>query len=85
MTNRIIGIDVARALAIVGMIIVNFKIAFGDKGNYVYKFFAGLFEGKAAATFVVLAGIGIAFMSNNAVKNKDKQNLKTIQIKILFA
>lgn len=82
MTNRIVGVDVARALAIMGMIIVNFKIAFGDKGNEVYKLFASIFEGKAAATFVVLAGVGIAFMSNNAVKNKDKIKLKNTRIKI---
>jgi uncharacterized protein len=82
MTNRIVGIDVARALAIMGMIIVNFKIVFGDKGNEVYKLFASIFEGKAAATFVVIAGIGIAFMSNNVVKSNDKINLKNTQIRI---
>jgi len=82
MTNRIVGIDVARALAIMGMILVNFKIAFGDKGNEVYKLFASIFEGKAAATFVVLAGIGIAFMSNNAVKSNDKIKLKNPRIRI---
>ncbi len=82
MAKRITGLDLARALAIIGMIIVNFKIAFGDKGNEVYKFLAGLLEGKAAATFVVLAGIGIALMSNRAVKNRDTAALRTIRIKI---
>lgn len=82
MTNRIVGIDVARALAIIGMIIVNFKIAFGDKGNEVYKLFASIFEGKAAATFVVLAGVGIAFMSNKAVKSNDKIKLYDTRIRI---
>jgi len=83
MIKRIVGIDVARALAVIGMIIVNFKIAFGDKGNESFKLFAGIFEGKAAATFVVLAGIGIAFMSNNAVKSKNKQKINIARIKIL--
>jgi uncharacterized protein len=32
MNKRIIGIDVARALAVIGMIIVNFKVVFGEKG-----------------------------------------------------
>ncbi len=82
MAKRIVGIDVARALAIIGMIIVNFKIAFGDKGNENYRLFASVFEGKAAATFVVLAGIGIAFISNTAVKSKDKTKLKGTQIRI---
>jgi len=29
--QRIIGIDVARALAVIGMIIVNFKVVFGER------------------------------------------------------
>jgi uncharacterized membrane protein YeiB len=33
MSKRIIGIDVARALAVIGMIIVNFKIVFGENGD----------------------------------------------------
>ena len=82
MKKRIIGIDVARALAIIGMIIVNFKIAFGSTGSEVIKSILSLFEGKAAATFVVLAGVGLAFMSNTAVKNKDVQKLRTTRSRI---
>jgi len=70
--ERIIGIDVARALAIIGMIIVNFKIAFGEDGNSWLKAFVSVFEGKAAATFVVIAGIGLAFITNSAFGNPDK-------------
>ncbi|MCF6279484.1 MAG: DUF418 domain-containing protein [Flavobacteriaceae bacterium] len=83
MKKRIIGIDVARAFAIIGMIIVNFKIAFGDKGSHFFKLFASIFEGKASATFVVLAGVGIAFITNSAVKNNDTVKLKTAQKKII--
>ncbi len=82
MKNRIIGIDVARALAIIGMIIVNFKIAFGERGGEIAKLFASIFEGKASAVFVVLAGIGIAFMSNNAIKSNDKLKLAKTRMKI---
>lgn len=83
MKDRIIGIDVARALAIIGMIIVNFKIAFGGNGSGWIKSFARAFEGKAAATFVVLAGVGLAFMTNSAIKNNDISKLKTVQKRIL--
>ena len=83
MKKRIVGIDVARALAIFGMIIVNFKIAFGENGSEIFKMFAQIFEGKAAATFVVLAGIGIAFMTQNAVANNDKIKLKEIRFKLM--
>ena len=59
MKERIIGIDIARALAVIGMIIVNFKVVLGENGLSWVKSFASAFDGKAAATFVVLAGIVI--------------------------
>ena len=63
MKERIIGIDISRALAIIGMIIVNFKIVIGEKGLSWVKLFACTIEGKAAATFVILAGVGLALMT----------------------
>jgi uncharacterized protein len=83
MKKRIIGIDVARALAVIGMIIVNFKVVFGENGQSWVKSFAGIFDGKAAATFVVLAGVGIALMTNSAIKNDDKTKLKIARIRIM--
>lgn len=64
--NRMIGIDVARALAIYGMVIVNFKLAMkAETGSPFWLSFAGLFEGRASALFVVLAGIGVALLTRN--------------------
>jgi uncharacterized membrane protein YeiB len=83
MKQRIIGIDVARALAVIGMIIVNFKVVFGENGRSWVKSFASLFDGKAAATFVVLAGVGLALMTNSAIKNDDQTKLKKAQIRIV--
>ncbi|AUC86330.1 hypothetical protein CW731_14055 [Polaribacter sp. ALD11] len=83
MKKRIIGIDVARALAVMGMIIVNFKVVFGDNGRNWIKSAASIFDGKAAATFVVLAGIGVALMTNSAIKNKDQAKLKIVRFKIV--
>lgn len=83
MKKRIIGIDVARALAIIGMIIVNFKIAFGDSGNPIIKSIIKLLEGKAAATFVVLAGIGLAFMSKSALNKNNVAKIRSTKIRIL--
>ncbi len=82
MNKRIVGIDVARALAIIGMIIVNFKMVLGKEGNEWAKLFVSVFEGKAAATFVVLAGVGIALITNSAVKNNDVEKLKKSKISI---
>ncbi len=83
MKKRILGIDVARALAVIGMIIVNFKVVFGESGLNWVKSFASVFDGKAAATFVVLAGVGLALMTNSAIKNNDQAKLKIARIRIL--
>ncbi len=82
MNNRILGLDVARALAVIGMIVVNFKVVFGDSGNSWLKSFSGVFDGKAAATFVVLAGIGLALMTNNAIENQNKEKLQVAKKRI---
>ncbi|MBV6644727.1 MAG: DUF1624 domain-containing protein, partial [Cyclobacteriaceae bacterium] len=68
-----IGIDVARALAVIGMIIVNFKVVLGAEGLSWVKATASVFEGKAAATFVVLAGVGLALVTNSAAKHDRKK------------
>lgn len=83
MKKRIIGIDVARALAVIGMIIVNFKIVLGERGSVWVQSFASIFDGKAAATFVVLAGVGLALMTNSTVRNKDQEKLKRAKVRIL--
>ncbi|MCV6593647.1 MAG: DUF418 domain-containing protein [Silicimonas sp.] len=57
---RLDGLDMARFFAFVGMVVVNFKIAMeAEGGSGLAALFAGSLEGRAAATFVVLAGIGL--------------------------
>jgi uncharacterized protein len=79
MKQRIIGFDLARAYAIFGMYIVNFNIVFG---NYQDKSLVGqilsLFSGNSSTVFVMLAGMGIALMSNRASEytTEDKKRLK---------
>lgn len=81
MKKRIIGIDVARALAIMGMILVNFKIGLGTAtNNTTLLAWSSFFEGKAAATFVVLAGIGISLMAKSVQSNASK--LKHVRTKL---
>jgi len=82
MNSRIIGIDVARALAVIGMVIVNFKVVLGEKGQNWVKLLASVFDGKASATFVVLAGVGIALGTNSALRNNDLSKLRVAKIKL---
>ncbi len=57
---RLDGLDFARFLAFVGMVFVNFKIVMGAEGGKDWLSIAtGALEGRAAATFVVLAGVGL--------------------------
>ncbi len=78
-SKRIIGIDLARGIALLGMVIVNFNLVFHDNlVDQLKPSFVLFLQGKAAATFVVLAGIGLALMS----KSK-KDQPKYIQLKII--
>lgn len=79
MKKRITGIDAARAIAVFGMIIVNFKTVFGSKGSDFLVSTAKIFDGKAAASFVVLAGVGLALMSKTASEKNDSTKLRLIQ------
>jgi len=66
--RRIVGFDIARAIAVFGMVVVNFKVVMGaeSSGPSWLVWAAGLLDGRAAATFVVLAGVGISQMSFRA-------------------
>jgi len=71
--SRIAGFDFARALAVIGMILVNFKVVMWDwsSGPQWLKTLMGVFDGRAAATFVVLAGTGIMMLSRKARESGD--------------
>lgn len=58
---RLIGLDIARFFAFVGMVLVNFRIAaMVDPGPDLASKITHLLEGRAAALFVLLAGIGLS-------------------------
>ncbi len=80
MKQRIIGFDLARAYAILGMFIVNFNTVYGsftDKsilGQFLY-----LFSGNSSSTFVILAGMGISLMTGRGEYGlAEKSKLKII-------
>jgi uncharacterized protein len=77
-SQRQYGFDVARGLAVFGMIIVNFKIAMGAEtaGPSWMVWLVGLLEGRAAATFVILAGVGMSLLTHRARTMGDTRLLK---------
>ncbi|MDM5188435.1 heparan-alpha-glucosaminide N-acetyltransferase domain-containing protein [Bacillus sp. DX4.1] len=75
--KRISGLDFARAWAMFGMLIVNFMVITGAEGNgppWLITFMS-LFEGRASALFVILAGIGISLMTISSVASHDQTQI----------
>ncbi|MGJ8527660.1 DUF418 domain-containing protein [Maritalea sp.] len=70
-TERLNGLGLARFLAFAGMAIVNFKVVM-QTPEIIYSGFLTealiLLEGKAAAVFVVLAGVGITLAARNSAQ-----------------
>lgn len=65
MNNRIIGFDLARAHAILGMYIVNLNTVFGSHTVTTgLGGFLNLFNGRSSTAFVILAGMGVSLMTN---------------------
>ena len=83
--SRIIGYDFARALAVFGMVIVNYKVVMGasENGPDWLVWLAGLFDGRAAATFVILAGVGIAMLSRKGFITQDQEQVRRDRITLL--
>lgn len=82
--GRITGLDFARSLAMFGMFIVNFTVITGAETNgpnWLVRL-TTLFEGRASALFVLLAGIGIALMSRKAREGHDQQLIGDMRIVI---
>lgn len=78
MKNRIVGFDLARAYAILGMFIVNINIVFGSHDDIsILGQFLTLFDGNSSSMFVILSGIGISLMSNRSnYREKEKNEIR---------
>jgi len=83
MNQRIIGFDFARGLAIIGMVIVNFKVVMSNQtSGWIYEL-TDILSGKAAALFVVLAGLGMSLMYNSALRKNDNEKIKQVRFGLL--
>ena len=84
MHKRIIGLDFARALAIIGMTIVNFKVVMGQPEESWLSSWASIFDGKAAALFVVLAGVGLSLLAKPGSEEEKNHSRKRVLKRALF-
>jgi uncharacterized membrane protein len=63
-SRRAIGVDVARAVALIGMIAVHVFPESNDNDEMTWIF--GTFGGRAAALFALLAGVSLAFVEKRS-------------------
>lgn len=63
--GRLAGLDLARTLALIGMVVVNFDVVMVPIGADGIGL-AQVLQGRAAATFVVLAGVGFGLAVQRA-------------------
>lgn len=71
--HRILGVDMARSLAIFLMVIENYKNAMeahGDGPGWLVWFFSHI-EGRAAPAFVTIMGAGLALLAHKAMESGD--------------
>jgi uncharacterized membrane protein YeiB len=66
-SERLLGYDLARAFAIIGMVLINFPIFLAQtESATALAWISNVHYGRAAALFVTLAGAGVALMSRGA-------------------
>jgi uncharacterized membrane protein YeiB len=71
-SNRIVGYDLARAVALLGMLLVNFSVLNSSSEPTWLDYLIEMIKGRAAATFVVLAGVGLSLLTKSVYLSKDR-------------
>ena len=85
---RLFGLDFTRAVAIFGMVIVNVSLSVTLETGVEFEtnfwtVVLNLLSGRAAATFVILAGIGAALGSSRARASGDKAQIKHARLTLV--
>ena len=87
--ERVPGYDVARAIAVCGMVLINFGVYLlgpprGTPGEVVLRWLAHVPGGRASSLFVTLAGVGIARMAYGDASLARKTLLKRAAVLVLL-
>lgn len=82
---RLEGIDFARAIAFLGMMMVNFHIYINnaDTDPAWATQLASLFSGRAAATFVFVAGVGTALLTARWRRTRSVDDRRAARLSLL--
>jgi len=83
--NRIVGYDLARAVALLGMLLVNFSVLLGNGSSDPtwLDYLIEMIKGRAAATFVVLAGVGLSLLTKSVYLSKDRAAISAKRLTLL--
>jgi uncharacterized membrane protein YeiB len=79
-TSRLIGLDVTRAIALIGVVVMNYHGGLNDPSigddfwHRVFNVYTGELSTRFAATFVLVAGIGAALLSRRAFEQNHEIN-----------
>jgi len=79
--SRIEGFDLARAFAFIGMVFVYFRISIAEDsdGARWLPWLVSRLDGRASATFVVIAGVGLSLVSRRARESGDRVALAAVR------
>ncbi len=86
--RRFAGIDVARAVALIGVVAMNYAgslvVPGTDRGFWgrVFDPYTGVLSTRFAATFVVVAGIGISLLTERARVDGDPQEVTRSRLRL---
>ncbi|MEY3033799.1 MAG: hypothetical protein RLZ86_421 [Actinomycetota bacterium] len=87
-TPRLVGLDVARAVALIGVVAMNYTGALvvpgADRGFWgrVFDPYTGVLSTRFAATFVVVAGVGVALLTERARVEGDPQEITRARLRL---
>lgn len=90
-TARVIGLDVSRAVALIGVVMMNYHGMINYSGNWepsrslidrAFDIHTGILSTRFAATFVVVAGIGITLLTNSARSSDDRSVVLEARIRL---
>ncbi|MCJ0907251.1 heparan-alpha-glucosaminide N-acetyltransferase domain-containing protein [Rhodococcus sp. ARC_M6] len=76
--TRLIGIDAARGIALLGMMAVHSLMAVGDDGSPTLSY--GIAAGRSSALFAVLAGVGIAFTTGRSPVRRGNRSATAVAL-----
>ncbi|TGO04263.1 putative membrane protein [Serinibacter arcticus] len=80
-TRRITGVDVARSVAIIGMLVAHLGTGHDSRGGGWGEQWMWIFDGRSSALFATLAGVSLALMSRSTAR-EDRPGWRRLRVKI---